>query len=87
MLPLCCSHSHNPLKGITECVVIAETTLVGQLLGGNRLMFCNCLTVEVDEVLDAQTVDVPIVSDALRGKILAEIGAVGANQFGKLDNG
>ena len=33
LLPLCRSHSHNRLKGNTECVVITEATLVGQLLG------------------------------------------------------
>ena len=62
LLPLCRSHSHNRLKGNTECVVITEATLVGQLLGGNRLMGCDCLTIEVNEVLDTQTVDVCIVS-------------------------
>ena len=40
--------------------------------------------VEVNKVLDAQTVDVLIVSDALHGKVLAEVGAVDANQCGEL---
>ena len=43
--------------------------------------------VETDEVLDAQTIDIGIVSDALRSEIPAEIEAVGTNQFGKLIGG
>jgi len=43
--------------------------------------------VEVDEMLDAQAIDVCIVSNALRGKVLAEIGTIGANQLGNLGNG
>ena len=85
--PLCCSHFHDFLEGCTKCFVIAEATLAGQLLGAYRLMGCNSLMVETDEVLDAQTVDVLIVSDALHGKVLAEVGAVDANQCGELGNG
>ena len=40
--------------------------------------------VEVNEVLDAQTVDVRIVRDSLLGKVLAEVGTVDANQCGEL---
>ena len=40
--------------------------------------------VEVNEVLDAQTVDVRIVSDSLQGKVLAEVGTVDANRCGEL---
>jgi|GEM_PF-5559102 len=43
--------------------------------------------VEIDEVLDAQTIDIGIVSDALRSEIPAEIEAVGTNQLGKLIGG
>ena len=38
-------------------------------------------------MLDAQAVDVGIVSDALGGKMPAKIGAIGANLLGELDNG
>ena len=40
--------------------------------------------VAADEVVDAQVVDVSIVSDALTGEILAEIGAVGADGLRQL---
>ena len=42
------------------------------------------LVVEVDEILDAQAVNVGIVCDALQSEMLAEVGAVGTNMFGKL---
>ena len=57
---------------------------MGQLLDGLRLTVGGCLMVEVDEVLDAQPIDVGIISHALTGKILAEIGTIRANDFGKL---
>ena len=38
-------------------------------------------------MLDAQAIDVGIVGGILRGKVLAEVGAVNANQCGKLGNG
>ena len=72
------------LEGCTECAITAETALVGQLLGGYRLMIYDCLVVEIDEVLDAQTVDVGIVCDTLQGKVLTEVGTVDANLFGEL---
>ena len=40
--------------------------------------------VEVDEVLDAQTIDVGVVRDTLQGKMLAEVGTIDANLLGKL---
>ena len=85
--PLRCVHSHHFFEGDTECIVTTETTLVCQLLGGNRLVACGGLMVEIDKVLDAQTIDIAIVSDTLRGKVLAEVGTVNANQCCKLGNG
>ena len=43
--------------------------------------------VELDEVLDTQTVDVGIVGGTLRGKVLTEIDTVGAHLFGELGSG
>ena len=77
--PLSRVHSHIPLEGSTECVVVAEATLESQLLGGCWLVCCCRLMVYIDKVLYAQVVDVGIVSDALRGKVLAEVGAVDAD--------
>ena len=56
------------------------------MLRSYRLIGCGRLMVEVNEVLDAQTVDVCIVSDTLHGKVLAKVGAVDANQCGQLGN-
>ena len=79
--------SHDLLEDGAECAVAAETALVGQLLGYHWLAGSGCLMVELDEVLDTQTVDVGIVGGTLGGKVLAEIDTVGANQFGKLGSG
>ena len=40
--------------------------------------------VELNKMLDAQSVDVGIVSEPLHGKVLAEVGAVDANRCGEL---
>ena len=85
--PLCSVHSHYLLEGNAERIVTTETTLIGQLLDGHRLMGRNCLMVEVDEVLDAQTVDVFIITDTLQGKVLAEVGTIDANLIGELGQG
>ena len=82
--PLRHSHSLHLLEGNAECIVTTKATLVGQLLCSYRLMGCGCLMVKTDEVLDAQTVDVGIVSHSLTGEMLAQIETVGANQVGKL---
>ena len=79
--PLRHSHSLHLLEGNAECIVTTKATLVGQLLCSYRLMGCGCLMVKTDEVLDAQTVDVRTVSNALTREMLAEIKAVGSNDL------
>ena len=54
------------------------------MLCAYRLVSCDFLMVEIDEVLDTQTVDVCIVCDTLLGKVLAKVGAVDANRCGEL---
>ena len=85
--PLRHSHSIHLLEGNAECIVTTKATLVGQFLSAYRLTVCYCLLVKTDEVLDAQTVDVGIVSNALTGEILAQIEAVGSNNLSKLGKG
>ena len=82
--PLRCSHSPDLFEGCIQCAVITETAVVGQLLGAYWLMSCDSLMVKVNEVLDAQTIDVSIVSDSLQSKVFAEVGTVDANQCGEL---
>jgi len=62
-----------------------EATLVGQLLGSERTMIANRLMKEADEMIDAQVVDIGIVSHAYSSEILTEIETVSANSFGKLE--
>ena len=60
---------------------------MGQLLGGDGAMSGNGLTIETDEMGDAEMVYISIVGDAMTGEILAEVCAVGANRLGKLEEG
>ena len=75
------------LEGQAEGAVAAVATFAGQLLGDNRLSSCGDLLIAADEMVDAQIVDIRIVSDALTREILAEIGAIGANGLGQLLQG
>ena len=75
------------LKGQTEGAVAAEAAFAGQLLGDDGLSSSGDLLIAADEMVDAQIVDIDIVSDALTGEILAEIRAVGANFLGQLLKG
>ena len=77
--------SHFALEGTAKSVVVAEAALLGQLISGERATLVNDLTIESCEMADAQVVDISIVSHALSSKILAEIKAVCANGFGKLE--
>ena len=60
---------------------------MSQLLGGKETLVINSLTIETDEMIDTQIVDIGIVSSALTGEILTEIGAVSTNSLSKLRNG
>ena len=79
--------SHALLEGGTESAVASESALVCQVLGGERTLGGDGLMVEVDEVLDAQAVDVGVVIQTLLGEMLAKIGVVGAHGFRKLKKG
>lgn len=84
MHPLRCGLSHILFEGGIKCAVTAEATLIGQLLDGYRLMGSDGFMVEVDKMLNAQTVDVCIICDTMQGEMFAEVGAVDSNQCGKL---
>ena len=60
---------------------------MSQLLGGKETLVINSLTIETDEMIDTQIVDIGIVSSVLTGEILTEIGAVSTNSLSKLRNG
>ena len=87
MQPLRRRRSHDLLEGGIERAVTVETTLKSQFLHRQELVLCGSLMAEVDEVLDAQAVDVGIVGDALTGEILAQIKTVGSNSLCKLGSG
>ena len=50
-------------------------------------MSSGCLAVKIEEVLDAQSVDIGIVSHASTGEILTQIETVGSDSLCKLGNG
>ena len=52
-----------------------------------RLKSCGCLFIELDKVLDAQSVDIDIVCDVLTREIQTEIETISSNGFGELDKG
>ena len=60
---------------------------MGQLLGSDRLTGCGSLTIEAHEILDAQVIDIGIVSYSLAGEMLAEIVSVGSDDMSKLREG
>ena len=75
------------LEGEAEGAVAAVTTFAGQLLGNDGLPGSGELFAAVDEMVDAQIVDIGIIGDALTGEILAEIGAVSAYSLCQLLKG
>lgn len=75
------------LESIAESAVTAETALLCQLLESKRLLRLNSLTIEVDEMVDTQTIDIGIISIALPCKIFTKIKTVRTNRLGKLVNG
>ena len=77
--------SHALLESETESAVALVTAIVSQLLGGEVTLGCYSLTIKADKMIDAQIVDIGIVSRAQTREILAEIETVGTNGFGKLE--
>ena len=78
---------HTLLEGEPEGAVTPVSAFAYQLLGGERPVGCNSFTIEICEMVDAQIVDISIVSDALLSEIVAQIGAVGADGRGELLQG
>ena len=66
------------LESQAKSAIAAVTTIDGQLSDGKGLLLGGSLLVELDEVVDAQIIDIGVVRDAMTGEILAEIAAVGA---------
>jgi hypothetical protein len=76
--------SRLALEGISKCIITAVTTLQCQLLGSDGTLGIDSLAIETDEMIDAQIVDIGIVSYAMTGEIVGKISAISANGFGKL---
>ena len=85
--PCCHRLSHALLEGEAEGAVASVTAVAGQLLGCEGALGGDGIAVEMDEVIDAQIVDVGIVGGVLAGEILAKIETVGTNGLCKLGDG
>ena len=79
--------SHALLEGGAEGAVAPEAALAGQLLRGEGTLVGNGFIIEIDEMADAQPVDVGVVGQTLLGEILAEIVVVGADGVRELRQG
>ena len=75
------------LEGEAESAVTPVAAVAGQLLGSDGLLGSGSLAIQTHEMVDAEVVDISIVSRALTGEILAEIGTVGANLLRQLLKG
>ena len=81
------SLSHALLEGEAEGAVAAVAAVAGELLGADDSPGVGSLLAECDEMIDAQRVDIVIVSRAMIREILAEIEAVGTNGLSQLRDG
>ena len=82
--PCCHILAHALLESEAEGAVAMVAAFAGQLLDGECLPGGRDLLISADEVVNAQIVDIGIVSDALTCEIVAEIGTVGANRMSQL---
>ena len=82
--PRCDALPHALHESTAEGAVAAETAFLGKLLGTDGLLGSNNFLVAADEMVDAQIVDITVVSDALTREILAEIEAVRTDGLSQL---
>ena len=75
------------LEGGAEGAVAPEAALAGQLLRGEGTLVGNGFIIEIDEMADAQPIDVGVVGQTLLGEVLAEIVVVGADGLRELGQG
>ena len=68
--------SGDSLKGTAEGAVTLVTTPYCQSECGNRTVFLSCFAIEMDEVVDAQAVDVVVIGRPLFFEIATQIVAI-----------
>ena len=78
---------HALLEGEAEGAVAAVAAVAGELSGADDSPGIGSLLAECDEMIDAQRVDIVIVSRAMIREILAEIEAVGTYGLSQLRDG
>ena len=85
--PDCYRLPHALLEGETEGAVTPIAAGIGQLLDNNGLLGSGGLVIESHKMVDAEVVDISIVSCVLMGEIQTDLGAVGTNSLGQLAKG
>ena len=83
--PLSYVLTHLLLEDTPESAVTSVATFTCKFLGCEVAMCIDSLLIETYEMIDAQIVNIGIVSGALPREILTEIEAVCTNRFGKLE--
>ena len=78
------SLAHKLLEGGSKSAIAAEAALLSQLLGGKGTVGGYGFSVKADKVLNAQAVDVGIISRILMRKVVAEIIAVGTDSLAEV---
>ena len=71
--------AHTLLESCSKSAIAPETALLSQLLSGEGTIGGDSLTIESDKVLDAQAVDIGIVSRVMLREVLAEVSTIGAD--------
>ena len=75
------------LERKTEGAVTPVAAVAGQLLGSDGLPGRGGLAIETHKMVDAEVVNISIVSHTLAGEIVAEIETVGTNSLSQLGYG
>ena len=76
--------SHALFEGEIEGAVTSVAAVMSQLHNGELAVRSNSFTIEADEMIDAEIVDICVVIRLLAGEILTEVEAVGTDSLGKL---
>ena len=81
-----CFHglSHALFEGEVEGTVTSVAAVVSHFLDSEGVVGSYSFTIETDEMIDAEIVDICVIIHLFTGEILAEIETVCANRFSKL---
>ena len=84
-----CFHglSHALFEGVVEGTVTSVAAVVSHFLDSEGVVGSYSFTIETDEMIDAEIVDICVIIHLFTGEILTEVEAVGTDSLGKLGKG